>query len=338
MTEITIFEKDVEELNENQKEFIALHNKALHSEIMACSHIYELSNCLKAIYDNKYFLDAGFKKLEEYTEAYLGIKKSHAYNLIKVANTYSSEFFQLIGKNVDITKLITLSKLGEEGAYEFISDHDVESITVKKLKEQISKLEEDKAELQIQVEELELENTPDIDELENAFKSHEPEIVEKIVPDPAVLEELEKTKKELEETKNKITELSSSKDEIEIDPAILKEYENLKENLESTNYALKSVKEKLLIKEEEIKKQSEELNELKQLSLTVEDYKKKNDELNKKLSLANNQDFNIYKVYISSLDASINETRSFIDSIKDSEFKIKCIDAFNSFIRSKLYE
>ena len=96
-----------EKLNDEEKEFITLHNKILVAAQLTGVHLYEFCKELKEMRDSKKYIYAGLNNFEEYAIDVLGLKKSQAYNFCSIAENVSSEIFQSIGK-IGSTKLLLI--------------------------------------------------------------------------------------------------------------------------------------------------------------------------------------------------------------------------------------
>ena len=137
--------------------------------LIAQESLYEVCKGLKEMRDGKFYKELGYQNFEDYTENEVGIKRRQAYNYISVAENLSENFVHS-GAQIGIKKLALLAKLDEPARQEVMQTVDVESATVKKLKDKIKELEESaeqqKAEnegLQELVTDLEIQ----VNELEN---------------------------------------------------------------------------------------------------------------------------------------------------------------------------
>ena len=136
-----------EKLNEEEVEFVTLHNKILASAQLTGIHLYEFCKELKEMRDSKKYIYAGLNNFEEYAIDILGLKKSQAYNFCSIAENVSPEIFQSIGK-IGSTKLLLISKLQPDEQEKIINEFDLEKITVKDLQNEIERLKVDSTSLQ----------------------------------------------------------------------------------------------------------------------------------------------------------------------------------------------
>lgn len=193
-----------EKLNDEEKEFITLHNKILVAAQLTGVHLYEFCKELKEMRDSKKYIYAGLNNFEEYTIDVLGLKKSQAYNFCSIAENVSSEIFQSIGK-IGSTKLLLISKLQPDEQEKVIDEIDLEKTTVKELQNKIEKLKVGNTSLQKSYDILQKDyNDLDakIKELENNPKIIEKEIIKEDLTKDNKIKELELKVKGLESNIN----------------------------------------------------------------------------------------------------------------------------------------
>ncbi len=127
-------------MNEEKKEIISFneqHEKIIKAQAKVGLYLYEFCQALAKMKESKAYLYAGYETFEEYTLNALNIKKSQAYTYVKLAETYSKEFFQSTG-NIGVTKLELLTKLKEDEAKAFINENNICDMNVKSLKRTIA--------------------------------------------------------------------------------------------------------------------------------------------------------------------------------------------------------
>lgn len=222
-------------LSDKHSRAIALDRSIkIHAQIAQRS-LYEVCKGLKEMHDDKLYKELGYPNFENYCISEVGIKKVQAYNFISIAERLSENFVQSI-EQIGTTKLALLAKLDELERKEVIQTVDVESVTVKKLKEKIKEikfqhdleLDEQKDQYEKQLQELEQERenisvkyhfdkqahqrelgeakekceslTEHIIELESQIRELEERPIE-VMQSTAELEEIERLKSELQETK-----------------------------------------------------------------------------------------------------------------------------------------
>lgn len=115
--------------------------------------LYEVCTGLKEMRDGKLYKELGYQNFEDYTENEVGIKRAQAYNFISIASNLSADFVQSIGQ-IGSTKLAMLAMLDEPTREAITETVDVESVTVKELKAQITELTNDKNKLESETADL----------------------------------------------------------------------------------------------------------------------------------------------------------------------------------------
>lgn len=158
------------QLSKEENDFLNLHQKALLYSQAAYLNFVELSKALKEISDKDLFRMAGYEKFEDYSFECFGLKKSQAYNFLKIANTFSDSFM-LENKNCGISKMIALSKLEDENlASIVISNVDLENTKVKNLEVLVKNLKKEKDNLMKENKNLTSLNEEKIKQLESDLK------------------------------------------------------------------------------------------------------------------------------------------------------------------------
>lgn len=107
--------------------------------------LYEMCTGLKQMRDGKLYKELGYSSFEEYVEAETGFKRSQVYNYIAIIEKLPSEFVQSIGQ-IGMTKLTLLASLDESERAEITEKTDVESASVRELKNEIDRLKAENAE------------------------------------------------------------------------------------------------------------------------------------------------------------------------------------------------
>ena len=121
------------------QEYQALHNNIMAHGRNACESILQMAQGLKRMNEEKLYLAGGYASFEDYTEQAVGLKKSQAYKYISAYEAMGEEFFHSSGK-IGITKINLLAGLTEDERAALQEKADVESATVRDLKEQIAQL------------------------------------------------------------------------------------------------------------------------------------------------------------------------------------------------------
>lgn len=140
--------------NWREQEYIALHNQIMAHGRNACESILYMAQDLKRMNTEKLYEAGGYASFEEYTEKAVGLKKTQAYKYISAYDSLGEEFFRSSGK-IGITKIALLAGLTEDERAALQEKADIESATVRELKEQISQLRGELDEKEQRIGELE---------------------------------------------------------------------------------------------------------------------------------------------------------------------------------------
>ena len=121
--------------------------EALHKQITGYGEViyqslYGMCTAIKQMRDSKLYRALGFDTFEAYTEEKLGMKHSQAYRYIAIAEKYAEDSFPSMGK-IGMTKLTLLTALTDDQREEITQTVDLESTTVRELREQIAALKEE---------------------------------------------------------------------------------------------------------------------------------------------------------------------------------------------------
>lgn len=178
-----------------------LHQKILiHAQLVA-QNLWEMCSSLKEMRDSKLYYQLGYMHFDDYCQNELGIKRSQAYQYISIANKLSGDFVQSTGQ-IGVEKLALLASVSEEQREQVLENTDVESVTVRELKEQIKGLQAEKQRLETDLSESSevretLENS-----LEVTQRQHSAFVEKSESEKQELTEENKKLAAELEDLKN----------------------------------------------------------------------------------------------------------------------------------------
>lgn len=128
-------------ISESYNKAVTLHRRICANAQAAQESLWEVCKGLKEMRDEKLYTEIGCKSFKEYCEKELELTDRQARNYIVIAENFSEEERKSISA-FSSTKLLLLAKLDEPERTEITQNTDLESITVKALKEKIKKLEE----------------------------------------------------------------------------------------------------------------------------------------------------------------------------------------------------
>lgn len=142
-----------------------LHQKILiHAQLVA-QNLWEMCSSLKEMRDSKLYYQLGYMHFDEYCQNELGIRRRQAYNFITIADNMNAESVQSIAQ-IGTTKLSLLASLSESEREEIMEQTDVESVTVRELRDQIKGLQAEKERLKTDLS----ESSEAVETLENSLE------------------------------------------------------------------------------------------------------------------------------------------------------------------------
>lgn len=252
---------------------------------------------VRMMHDGKLYKHFGFQNFEDYCKS-KGFSKSYGERLVRVAamleekNAESIPHFEKLGT----AKLFQLAMLEPEQREEIIQTVDVESVTVKELKSEISTLKQNKQQLESQIQEL--ENRP----------------VE-VMQSTAELEEIERLKAEKEALEEQRTELELK----------IWDYENQEQSVsdaEEKRFAefASNMNQQLVEERQRLKKESQE--EIQRANLQRDNAFLEVEKLKKQLAeqKEDSPEMKRFKVRIATLCDSIEQLVKFLCEHADSAF------------------
>jgi len=121
--------------------------EALHKQITGYGEViyqslYGMCTAIKQMRDSKLYKALGYDTFEAYTEEKLGMKRRQAYNYIQIADQLTEDFVQPVAQ-IGMRKLLMLTTLTDDQREELTQTVDLESTTVRELRDQIAALKEE---------------------------------------------------------------------------------------------------------------------------------------------------------------------------------------------------
>jgi len=209
-----------EPMEENKNEVVVMsveYSQAVQADALIESGfemtqmgIAKVCRGVKLMHDGKLYRQLGFQNFEEYCQN-KGFTKQYGNQLVKIAEMLEHENGNSVSvlKNLGVKKLYQLAMLEPEQREEIIQTVDVESVTVKELKSEISTLKDKQKQSESKISELKSENE-DLkerrDELQVQIQELENRPVE-VMQSTAELEEIERLKAQNETLAEQKTEL-----------------------------------------------------------------------------------------------------------------------------------
>ena len=132
-------EKNAVVVSEDYTRAVTLTRSIIANAQAAHHSLYEVCKGLKEMRDGKLYKELGYQNFEDYTENEVGIKRRQAYTYIQIATGLPTDFVQSTAQ-IGTEKLALLARLDEPTREAVTETVDVESVTVKELREQITAL------------------------------------------------------------------------------------------------------------------------------------------------------------------------------------------------------
>lgn len=285
---------------------------------MAQQNLYEVCKGLKEMHDNKLFKELGYSSFESYCEEEVGIKRHQAQKYLAVSNMENGDTYHHLG----VSKLALLAKLDEPQREELQQTTDLESTSVRELKEKIAelKIKADKADmLSSRLDDMN-KNCDRIaeqrDKAESKIRQLEAKVEEKdkdIISLEGTIEELESRPVEVavQSDTTEIEKLNSIIKQTDLDWG--KKYSELEE-------------ENIKLRQEDFRKHAAEIEQLKS-------------EYERRLSEAENASSaelvpdtkEVFKAYLSNAVDAVKRLLSFVQKYPDEKiFRDKTKELFNN--------
>ena len=128
----------------------SLHQQVMTSGALAAENLFNMAKALKDIRDGKFYKELGYGNFESYCEEMVGMKRHMAYKYVSILELKNVESIQHFG----VTKLALLASLSEEKQAEVAETVDLESVSVRELKEEINRIKGEKLKLENEREKL----------------------------------------------------------------------------------------------------------------------------------------------------------------------------------------
>lgn len=313
------------ELTAEYAKAVDLDRKIKVSAQLAQQSLYDMCMGLKEMRDGKLYKELGYSTFEDYTENEVGLSRFMAYKYAAIADMKNVESIQQIG----VTKLSLLAKLDEPQREEIQQNVDLETTSVRELKEKIDSLKKTNDRLMSKVDEAE----------KNAEKSRKSE--EAACGKLSILQtdtEFQKQKiaqleSELESKKNSITALEEQVEELESRPVEVAVAETDSHEIENLKDAMKRVDLDWSLKYNELQESNlkESIEKNKAHTAEIEKLKAEYEE---KLANAEKPEYDcteVFKAYLANAIDAVKRLISFANDYPEKElFKEKIKGLFSN--------
>lgn len=214
------------ELSAEYTKAVDLDRRIKVSAQLAQQSLYDMCMGFKEMRDSKLYKELGYSDFGDYCETEMGMKRSSVYNYITVAEKLPQDFVHSSGQ-IGVKKLYWLTRLTDEERTELTETTDLESISVRELKEKIKELEKDKVSAKERQDKLLKKNIQLVEEIDSCKKDRD-EANASIQDLENQLKELESRPRDTYEDTTKIDELTAQLEQERI--RYRAELESLKNN------------------------------------------------------------------------------------------------------------
>lgn len=115
-------------------------NVKIHASMQAIQqNLYDMCSALKRMRDGKLYKELGYQNFEDYCESETPFSRRQAYKYITIMETLPADFVNS-GSQIGVHKMYLLTALTDEQREEITQTVDLESTTVRELREQIAAL------------------------------------------------------------------------------------------------------------------------------------------------------------------------------------------------------
>lgn len=294
---------------------------------IAAESIVAVGRDLKAMRDEKLYIELGCQTFAEYCETKTQIKQRQAYNFIKCYETYGEQLASI--QHLGITKLAAMTALDDKERDELIESGEAANLSSRELEKRIEELQNKCEQLTMQLEEA--ENKAD----EGEASKTEMELIQKNEELFKKNDELVKELEVLKSIQNRQEEASDSeKEKLKNEIKLLK-----RQNKDlSQVYANESSEKQKKLEEDAAKKQREaekkhaaEIQKLKEQIAEAE--KKATLQANAKRQAPPDSQKERVKFYCEDCLRSFNSAMETLGSIENEDTKEKCKQAITVIVQ-----
>lgn len=160
------------ELSAEYTKAVDLDRRIKVSAQLAQQSLYDMCMGFKEMRDSKLYKELGYSDFGEYCENETQINRQNVYKYINVVEKLPTEFVSS-GRQIGIKKLYLLSTLSEDERTELTENTDLESTSVRELKEKIKELEKDKVSAKERQDKLLKKNIELVEEINGCKKDRD---------------------------------------------------------------------------------------------------------------------------------------------------------------------
>lgn len=240
---------------------VSLTRKIKANAAAAQESLWEVCKGLKEMHDGKLYKELGYQNFEDYSENEIGIRKVQAYKYITIGGMENVQSTEQIGAE----KLFLLAKLDEPQREEIQQTTDLEAVTVKELKDQITALQKDNKSL---AEDRQREGLR-ADRLAREAREKDNQIESLVADNDEAKDTIKSLEQQIEKLEDRPVEVAVQANDAEIDKLTAQFQKELAKRDKDTERRLN---EQLQRHKEELRKQREQLEKAaEEADVEVED-------------------------------------------------------------------
>lgn len=301
--------------NEAYEQAYTLHRKIIINAQAAQVSLFEVCKGLKEMREKEFYKELGYKDIEEYSSAELGMTSRNVRRYISVAEMVENERTP-VSANLGITKLYLLSTLSDEEREEVAETTDLEAVSKRELEEKIKNLKAQNADIMAKL------NAAGDKVLEAERK--ETKAFEQL---SVVKTDSEMLSKKVIELQAEIKELNSRPIEVAVDEEAEKKY---KEKLKKKEQALTELRSQLeetreKLRDEKAASENAIKAEQDKHSAQINELEKKLAEKPKEIKVPVDEDKVAFKIKLSTAYEALMPAAQYAAASDKQDFKDKLI-------------
>lgn len=143
-------ENEITKVETAQERAIMLNGRINANAKIAAESMAKVGHDLKAMRDEKLYLELGCKTFEEFCDTRTPIGQRQSYNFIRCFETFGERLAELA--DIGVTKLALMAALDDEDSEILIESGDAENLSVSQLKERIRELKKKNEQLTLELD------------------------------------------------------------------------------------------------------------------------------------------------------------------------------------------
>ena len=139
VTDVSPIESPKEYMTDKAQEAFTVHAQIMLGAQVVENGLYQMAKGFKIMRDEKLYKQLGYDSFEKYCEVETGIKRAMVYRYIGIIEKAPPDLSNRLDK-LGFVKVELLAKLDDEQRAEIVNNTDIESTTVKELRDEINRI------------------------------------------------------------------------------------------------------------------------------------------------------------------------------------------------------